>query len=610
MIALKLKISALLALGIPNLVRAFVYRTGVWLGLNSVRRLRAISPAGPFFQLTCAQRDVADEILKCDGSLTLFGYWPYQIGKEIPDWHVNPFSKHTVVNPERAWWQIPDFDPFVGDIKTVWESSRFNWVLVFAQRAVSGDTNAIDRLNDWLQDWISNNPPYRGPNWKCGQEASIRVMHLAMGALITNQTREVVTPMLDLVDVHLKRIAPTMMYAISQDNNHGTSEAAALFIGGSWLSLNGRKNGAAWQEKGRKWLENRACRLIEQDGSFSQYSLNYHRVMLDTFCMVEIWRQKHNLAQFSDHWYRQAKAATHWLYVMIDPDTGDGPNLGANDGARLLHLTNTDYRDYRPSVQLAMALFSDTRAYEQDGIWNAPLRWLEVRIPEAVREKSTSEIFDDGGYAVLKRGDCMAILRYPRFRFRPSQADSLHVDLWLNGHNLLRDAGTFSYSTTSTLQAYFPGTASHNTVQFDDRDQMPRVSRFLFGSWLRTSWIKPLSDTAQNVSFGAGYTDHSKSSHQRQISLTAHCLTVKDVISGFRKRALLRWRLKPGNWKLDGHVLSDGEHVLKLECSVPISRIEVVDGWESRYYLQKNKLPVLEIEVHEPCSISTIYQWN
>lgn len=50
----------------------------------------------------------------------------------------------------------------------------------------------------------------------------------------------------------------------------------------------------------------------------------------------------------------------------------------------------------------------------------------------------------------------MAMLRYPRFRFRPSQADALHLDLWLEGRNLLRDAGTYSYNTESAWLSYFP----------------------------------------------------------------------------------------------------------------------------------------------------------
>ena len=60
----------------------------------------------------------------------------------------------------------------------------------------------------------------------------------------------------------------------------------------------------------------------------------------------------------------------------------------------------------------------------------------------------------------------------------PSQADAMHVDLWVNGKNLLVDAGSYSYNTNTGLSDYFNGTASHNTVQFDDRDQMPKLGRF------------------------------------------------------------------------------------------------------------------------------------
>ena len=89
----------------------------------------------------------------------------------------------------RPWWQIPDFDPRVGDIKTIWEASRFDWVLTCAQHACHGDPVGVERLNTWLADWVANNPPYLGPNWKCGQEASIRVIHLAVAALILDQHR-------------------------------------------------------------------------------------------------------------------------------------------------------------------------------------------------------------------------------------------------------------------------------------------------------------------------------------------------------------------------------------------------------------------------------------
>ena len=103
-----------------------------------------------------------------------------------------------------------------------------------------------------------------------------------------------------------------------------------------------------------------------------------------------------------------------------------------------------------------------------------------------------SRTFDDGGYHVLRAGPALGVLRYPRFRFRPSQADALHFDLWLGDRNLLRDAGTFSYNDPEAREDFFAGTAAHNTVQFDDRDQMPRLGRFLFADWLKARGVEPV----------------------------------------------------------------------------------------------------------------------
>lgn len=540
-----------------------------------------------------------------------FGQFLSDLGQTPPLWVASCLSNKPVEGAERDWWQIPDFDRLVGDIKTVWEFSRFDWMLACAQHAAKGDENALLRLNDWLVDWLQTNPPYKGPNWKCGQEASIRIMHLAMAAQLLGQVTGSASGLLDLVEAHMQRIAPTVLYAMAQDNNHGTSEAAALFIGGSWLEANNRTAGYRFTRVGRKWLENRARRLIEKDGSFSQYSLNYHRVMLDSFSMVELWRRQLALPAFSQEFYTRVAAASEWLRCITQSINGDGPNLGANDGARLLPLTDTDYRDYRPSIQLASVLFHSARAYSESGDWNQPLYWLGLTLPEAQLPEPTGVQFDSGGYFVLRQGPAVTLLRYPRFRFRPSQADALHIDLWLGGENWLRDAGTFSYNTEQRWLDYFPGTVAHNTVQFDGRDQMPRLSRFLFGAWLKSRNVEPLVVSNGKQSGGAGYRDWKGAKHHRRVVLSGHTLKVTDLVSGFACKAVLRWRLKPGNWSIDADaqcVQTDG-FSLVVSSAVPLKRFELVDGWESRYYLKKTPLPVLEVEIDQPGELITNIEW-
>jgi hypothetical protein len=333
--------------------------------------------------------------------------------------------------------------------------------------------------------------------------------------------------------------------------------------------------------------------------------------MLDTFSIAEVWRRHVALPEFSKLLYERLRAATHWLRSMVQSETGDGPNLGANDGARLLPLADTDYRDYRSSVQLAMGLFAGKRAYEGGGEADLPFAWLDVPLPESCVPEPKSRMFDDGGYAVLRQTGAMAVLRYPRFHFRPSHADALHLDFWVNGVNHLRDAGTYSYSADSTWLAYFPGTVSHNTIQFDDRDQMPRLGRFLFGDWVKTEYAQPLADTGDAVTTGVGYRDAHGAVHERAVALSSSRLTVNDAIGGFWSKAVLRWRLQPGAWRIeDRATVTDGRCVLSIGASMPIARFSLVQGWESRYYMQKTQIPVLEVEVHASGTLTTDYRWS
>jgi hypothetical protein len=618
MSALATRLRTVFALGLTNIALAASYRIGVKLGLNPVRRLQAPVPKGPFFYNSSQTKPVpAVAVTAWQESALLFSHWPIAVGKQPPDWLANPLSDQRMPAADRNWWEIPDFDPAVGDIKLIWELSRLDWVLAFAQRARLGDADSLQRLNDWLTDWSHQNPPYKGPNWKCGQEASIRIMHLAMAALILGQVREAAQGLRELVQVHLQRIAPTVQYAMAQDNNHGTSEAAAWVIGGSWLEMLGVPDGARWAQAGRHWLENRASRLIGRQGSFSQYSLNYHRVMLDTFCFAEVWRRYLALPSFSAPWLARALAATQWLRHVINDINGDGPNLGANDGARLFQLSDAPYRDHRPSVQLAMTLFAGQRAYGAEGPWSSHLAWLGLLVPKVQAPPPGDYVADDGGFALLRRGAAMVMLRYPRFRFRPSQADALHLDLWLGGDNVLRDAGTYSYNTEPQWINYFGGTASHNTVQFDDRDQMPRISRFLLGDWLHTSIFEPLTQDQSITRFAVGYRDRFGCTHKRSISLDPSSLQVVDEVAGFDRTVVLRWRLAPGEWCLDKAVerprvteASGTGLTLTVNANVPIVRCELVEGWESRHYHEKTPLMVLEIEILTPGVMTTEIHWN
>lgn len=607
-------VRTLISLGVLNLWRVAAYRLGIRLRLSRVRRLKAVLPQGPFFGVSRRSGAAPAPSSAWQYEARYFGWFSVALKDGYPDWQINPLSGGRFSDINCPWWRLQDFDPAVGDIKTVWEASRFDWVLAMAERVCAGQAGELDQLNAWINDWCQVNPAYLGPNWKCGQEASIRVMHLAMATLLLGQIRNTEAALITLVHAHLARIAPTLRYARAQDNNHGTSEAAALFIGGSWLAANAtddrRTEGEHWARSGCNWIEERVHRLVAEDGSFSQHSMVYHRVLLDTLSMAEVWRRALELQPFSARFSKLARSAALWLKAFTQMSDGDAPNIGANDGARLLPLSDTDFRDFRPSVQLACVLFTDARAISAPGPWDVPLQWLGINLPESALPEESNRICDQGGYAILRGAVASAYLRYPRFRFRPSHADALHLDLWVHGRNILRDAGTYSYNTEPRWTSYFPGTAAHNTVEFDGRDQMPRLGRFLFGAWLRTSERSEIEVEGEETRFSVRYQDGQGATHRRQIILGPCRMVVEDSVAGFREKAILRWRLEPGTWHLNGDTVFNDRTRLTVTTNVLRNRIELVEGWESRYYLNRECLPVLEVEILTPGIFRTELSWT
>lgn len=601
------RMRTLAALGPANLARVLWYRGALKLGIHPAQRIAAPAiPPGPFFAPPEPDPAPAPPVLSWVTNGLLFGFHHLPVGNDPPRWTIDPLAQrkgHGCDPPPEtlpAWWRIPDFGG--GDIKRVWELSRFDWALAFAQQARAGNVQAFARLERWTADWTRANPPFRGPNWKCAQETSIRLMRLALAALLLDGEGRISPALQALVAAHLARIEPTLSYARAQDNNHATSEAAALFIAGAWFVIAGIERGKRWEERGRRLLEAQVARLFAGDGSFSQYSLNYHRLALDTLSLAEVWRRRAGLASFTDNFARRALAAGEWLRTMVDPSSGDAPNLGANDGANLLPLTDARYRDHRPSVQLASALFDGAAAYPA-GPWDAQLAWLGLSPPTRRAAPLPSRaVFDDGGYAVLRHGPAMAVLRYPRFRFRPSQADALHVDLWLAGANVLRDGGSYSYNTDACWIDYFGGVRSHNTVEFDDAPQMPRLSRFLLGDWLEAQ-VRDLTAGG----FVAGYRHRAGWTHRREVQL-GEGMRVIDTISGGFATARLRWRLAPGAWRVAGDGVTNGHHRLTIAADMPLASLALNRGWESRHYLSRTEIPVLEVVVKQPGTIVSNYR--
>ena len=180
----------------------------------------------------------------------------------------------------------------------------------------------------------------------------------------------------------------------------------------------------------------------------------------------------------------------------------------------------------------------------------------------------------------------------------------------INGKNILRDAGSFSYNTSQENLDYFSGASGHNTIQFDRRDQMPRIGRFLFGNWLKTTDFSQATEFKNYVGASAAYRDNSGVIHSRKVILMSSKLKIEDEIDGFENSAVLRWRLFPGQYSISENVVSGEQIQIKFDSSMPIKRLDLSDGAESIYYSVKSTLPVIELEFENSGKVLTSVEFR
>jgi hypothetical protein len=129
----------------------------------------------PSFNGTDSQQLVtcADKIL--NNEFQYFSHNFYSLGAG-PDWFLNPVTG-AKGKREKHWCDIRLFDPNVGDVKFIWEPSRFAWAYTLA-RAYShtGDEKYAEKFWKLFESWMDANQPNRGHNYTCGQECAIRTM--------------------------------------------------------------------------------------------------------------------------------------------------------------------------------------------------------------------------------------------------------------------------------------------------------------------------------------------------------------------------------------------------------------------------------------------------
>ena len=189
-------------------------------------------------------------------------------------------------------------------------------------------------------------------------------------------------------------------------------------------------------------------------------------------------------------------------------------------------------------------------------------------------------------------------------------ADALSFTLSVGGQEFLVDPGTFAYHTEGDWRAYFRGTAAHNTLRVDGRDQSESGGNFMWLRKARAACSLWHSTPGEDVFEGAhdGYQALADPvTHRRRIALDkgARRVTIDDTLEMAGEHEVEVFfhchedaivRAVPG-----GFEIARGAHSVRLtlpdaaggQACVLQGSIAPIAGWVSRRFDHKQPAPTL-----------------
>jgi hypothetical protein len=414
------------------------------------------------------------------GSYDLLGHTGLSFGSPV-DWHLDPTTGRR--SPRVHWSRIPYLDTrVVGDHKVVWEINRHQHFVVLGRAfQVTQDHRFAQGFAAQIASWMDDNPPKEGVNWASSLEVAYRAISWLWALELFRDAPELDAPllsrMLKYLHVHGRHLERYLSTYFSP-NTHLTGEALGLLYLGTMLPE--LRPAERWRTLGWSILERELFKQVHPDGVYFEQATYYHRYTLDIYLHALVLTRANGRAVPAAMAGRLALAAEH-LADLTRPD-GTIPMIGDDDGGRLVALEQRAPADVRAALGTAAVVLERPALARVAGGPTEEVLWLlgpaaaGTVCDEAAgaAPPHTSRLFATGGYVVMRDGwgphanhaviDCgpLGIMNCGH-----AHSDALSIEITAQGHPVVVDAGTYTYTGSATARDHFRHSAAHNTVTVD-----------------------------------------------------------------------------------------------------------------------------------------------
>ncbi|MEZ2415477.1 alginate lyase family protein [Muriicola sp. E247] len=513
-----------------------------------------------------------------NNTYTFFSRTKLSLGKDF-DWITNPVTGYQY--ELKHWSKIVDLSKEAGDIKYVWEKSRFSFLYDIIRYDYHFDTDCSNLVFREIESFLIHNPINQGPNYRCSQEISLRILNWTFALYYYRNSNELTEErfksIMNAIYWQLHHVYNNINFSrIAVRNNHALTETLMLFLGGLLFPF--LPNTKKWSEKGKKWFQEEIAYQIYEDGTFLQFSMNYHRVAIQLLTWGIKLAELHK-DEFNSTVYDRAGKSLNYLRTCQDQTSGKLPNYGANDGALFFKLTDDDYRVYTSQINdLSAVLNREVSEHSESQLWYGIKNCKIVPFePEVLAS------YPFGGHYVINDGSSKTLVKCAKYKDRPGHADNLHLDIWVDGNNYLWDLGSYLYNNTEKkYDRFFGYSFGHNTVSVDNKNQMLKGSRFIWNYWNKKAKAT-LSEKGNSFEFDGQFTGFpelgNKIIHNRKVvkAKKLNQWVVTDTIKNADDYvSQLYWHFNPKTF--------DQINISCIDGSGNILNPKIEEKWCSNYY--------------------------
>ena len=326
-----------------------------------------------------------------------------------------------------------------------------------------------------------DNPVQRGINWASALEVAFRalswtwVYHFTAADMPETFRGRFLT---ELYRHGLHLDANLSVYF--SPNTHLLGEAVALHALGALFPF--FPGAGSWVKRGARIVAEQMEFQVKADGSHFEQSSYYHIYAVDFFVF-------HLLLHPVRSSYR---AGVRRMAAYARSLLGPGwriPLMGDDDGGRLFHPYGIRAEFGRATMATCSAIFKESSWLRDPAdLLDQAVWWLgrdALASQPGPSHALSSTRYPDSGTACMEHGDVQAIIDSGLFGWGGaghSHSDTLSLVLRKGREEILVDSGTYTYLSDPHWRNWFRGSAAHNTIRINLRNEATFAGPFRWSS--------------------------------------------------------------------------------------------------------------------------------